>query len=220
MGTVARSALLEGLFDLPVVGFAHVGQGAVADVLSQEFAFIARAASKRQADFAAGRLCAHAALAALGAAPGPVLRDAAGAPLWPPDIVGSITHTNGFCGAVVSARDHYESIGIDAERSGIPEEIWYEIFTPAERRCLAELPALNRATAATVMFCAKEAFYKCQYHLASEWVDFHSIEVVVTGPAFSVQLVTDLAIGRAGAVFTGRFAVRESVVVAGLGVSC
>jgi 4'-phosphopantetheinyl transferase EntD len=219
VGIVARSALLERLFDRPVVGYVHVGESTVADVMPEELTCVAAAAPKRQADFAAGRLCAHTALAGVGAPRGPLLRDRAGAPLWPADIVGSITHTRGFCGAVVCQRGHYDSIGIDAERLGIDEEVWSEIFTSVERHRLAELSPADRSTAATIMFCAKEAFYKCQYHLTCEWVDFGSIEALVAAPAFSVQLLEDLTIGRAGRVFGGSFAVQDSIVVAGISVS-
>ncbi|MGW4745369.1 hypothetical protein ACWEPR_11305, partial [Streptomyces sp. NPDC004290] len=57
----------------------------------EEEALMARAVPGRRREFAAARVCAHRALAALGAAPGPLLRGRRGAPAWPARTVGSIT---------------------------------------------------------------------------------------------------------------------------------
>lgn len=35
----------------------------------------------------------------------------------------------------------------------------------------------ERAAAVTLIFSAKEAFYKCQYPLVAEWLDFHDLVV-------------------------------------------
>jgi 4'-phosphopantetheinyl transferase EntD len=61
----------------------------------QEEAAMARAAGERRREFAAARGCARAALARLGMQPAPIVPDRTGAPRWPSNAVGSITHCTG-----------------------------------------------------------------------------------------------------------------------------
>jgi 4'-phosphopantetheinyl transferase EntD len=39
------------------------------------------------------------------------------------------------------------------------------------------LPAAERAAAVTLIFSVKEAFYKCQYPLTAEWLNFEDVRV-------------------------------------------
>src|ERR1700679_1440183 len=55
---------------------------------------VARAVRSRQAEFFFGRLAARSVLAALNAPPGEVSVGASREPVWPPGIVGSISHTH------------------------------------------------------------------------------------------------------------------------------
>ena len=69
-------------------------QDAAPDVLEAERPFVKKAVEKRRREFSAGRTCARQALRELGCADAPIVQDQNGAPLWPPGIVGSITHSN------------------------------------------------------------------------------------------------------------------------------
>src|SRR5688500_4932672 len=68
--------------------------------------------------FDAGRRCASEAMARLA----PTLADVVvprgehGQPLWPPGIVGSISHTGDVVWAAVARRRHAAGLGIDVER--------------------------------------------------------------------------------------------------------
>jgi len=53
------------------------------------------------------------------------------------------------------------------------------ISTPSEIDWLESLPQLQQAMAATLIFSAKEAFYKCQYPLVRERLNFHDVTVEV-----------------------------------------
>ena len=61
----------------------------------EEEAVIARAVDKRQREFTTARVCARAALAALGLPPAPILPGQRGAPGWPNGVVGSMKHAPG-----------------------------------------------------------------------------------------------------------------------------
>src|SRR5208283_1858886 len=65
-------------------------------------AALERATAKRVGEFLAGRFCARAAIEALAGAPVELLpRGPDGCPVWPPGLVGSISHTDRFATAAV-----------------------------------------------------------------------------------------------------------------------
>jgi 4'-phosphopantetheinyl transferase EntD len=153
----------------------------------REWAIVSSANEKRKRAFAAGRTCAHAALAKVSKSRGPLLPDAAGQPIWPHGLRGSITHTDRYAvAAVLREASPYAAIGLDADVVGaVTEDVAELVFTPTERSHLATLDAPASLLTATVMFCAKEAFYKAQFPLTGRWIDFQEVEVCLneTGAA-------------------------------------
>jgi 4'-phosphopantetheinyl transferase EntD len=138
----------------------------------------AAAVDKRRREFAAGRLCARRAMAELG------IRDFAlrvasdRQPLWPDLIVGSITHTTGLCVAAVAQKNSVAAIGMDSEVvGGVTPDIWPTICIPAELAWLQSLPESDQPAAVTLIFSAKEAFYKCQYPMTGEWLNFEDLYI-------------------------------------------
>jgi 4'-phosphopantetheinyl transferase EntD len=154
--------------------------GNAADLLASEAAYVHRAHPKRISEFAAGRSCAKSALAEFG------VRDIAlhpaddRQPVWPSGFIGTITHTAGLCVAAVAERRSILAIGMDSEIVGAPTaDIWPTICGAAELNWLRSLPVADQPAAVTLLFSAKEAFYKCQYPLAGEWLDFHDLRIEV-----------------------------------------
>jgi 4'-phosphopantetheinyl transferase EntD len=192
MRNPARLAVgLHGLFPATVVGAELHEPGDASLLLPEEAACVARAVPKRVQEFAAGRLCARRALAEFGVTDFPVRAAGDRQPLWPEFLVGSITHTDGYCAAVVAERRRLSAIGIDCEVIGrVTQELWPSILGPEESRWLDSLGQSERAAAVTLLFAAKEAFYKCQYPLVGEWLNFHDL------------LVTPLEQGAASGTFT------------------
>jgi 4'-phosphopantetheinyl transferase EntD len=147
----------------------------------EEAASIARAVPKRAAEFTAGRLCARRALAEFGIDGVALTMGLDRAPVWPVSMVGSITHTEGFCAAAVAERGRFSSLGLDVEAAGaVKRELWDHICTPAELAWLESLPVPARGAAATLVFSAKEAFYKCQFPITGERLDFFAVSVGVS----------------------------------------
>ena len=68
-------------------------EGQTVAIHGREEIHVAQSAPKRRRDFALGRSCARAALAELGHGEAVIAKGDDGAPLWPPGIAGSITHT-------------------------------------------------------------------------------------------------------------------------------
>ena len=147
-------------------------------LLPDEAAHLKRAVAKRAQEFAAGRLCARQALAAFGIVDFAIKVASDRRPLWPSSVVGSITHTNGFCAAVVAERRHLAAIGMDSEEAQrVKPELWDSICVPEEIAWLTSLPESERAAGAAFVFSAKEAFYKCQYPLTEQFLGFHAARV-------------------------------------------
>src|SRR5208282_3247294 len=96
------SVSLQSLFPAGVVGAELRAPGDASLLLPAEAEFLGRAVPKRVQEFAAGRLCARRALAEFGIVDFPVRTAHDRQPVWPEFLVGSITHTEGYCAAVVA----------------------------------------------------------------------------------------------------------------------
>lgn len=176
--------------------------------LDAERAGLEGAAPARRLEFAAGRHCAREALRALGHAAVAVPRGEHRQPLWPPGITGSISHAGSYCGAVVARESTSAGLGFDVEEWGrMRPALWRRIATPAEREWLhARGDEGDRW--ATLLFSAKEAFYKAQYPRSAAFLGFQAAAFHATGPGgFEIELLRDVpGIGSAGARFAGRHA--------------
>lgn len=160
-------------------------------LLGDEGAAIERAIEKRRREFTAGRVLAREALDVIGIAPTPVPVGEDRAPRWPAEVIGSITHTRGFCAVAVARRSPgLIGIGIDVEPDeALAEAVLERIALPAEiERLRAAGDALHLGRR---LFCAKEALYKAQYPETREFLGFRDVEIaldVATG-AFTAATV-------------------------------
>ena len=183
-----------------VVAFELNGDGDESQLHPDEAAWIGHASGKRRREFAAGRICARAALLELGvAADQPLGSGQDRAPLWPDGVIGSISHTADYCIAVLARADGSgDGIGIDAERYGrVGDHLHRTIFTTAERAWLGRLPGPERAETATTLFSGKEAFYKAQHPLTRSWVGFKDVSGRAGSDGLILDPATDLdALGR------------------------
>lgn len=139
---------------------------------------MSRATPVRRAEFAAGRAAARGALRAVGLVPFSIPMGPDRAPVWPVGVVGSITHSDGYCLAVAARREAHSALGIDIEpMAPLPADLWPEILTEDERDWLSVQPEGERGTLARMVFSAKEATYKAVYPLCREVVGFHAMSI-------------------------------------------
>jgi 4'-phosphopantetheinyl transferase EntD len=226
MNPAVLSASVGALF-LPGAAAAELrAPGDPALLLPEEAAFLGRAVPKRVREFAAGRLCARRALAEFGISDFPLRVAAHRQAVWPPSMVGSITHTAGFCAAAVAERSRISALGLDTEVVGhVNPEIWQRICAPGEMAWIESLPAATQAAAVTLIFSAKEAFYKCQFPLTGEPLDFHDarVEAVPQGPSEGMFLVhasrSIVMAGHTALPLQGRYRYHEGFLTAGVGVA-
>ena len=224
--SVNPATLSPGLGDLFPEGVAVAElrrPGDVRQLYPAEAASLKGSVPKRAAEFAAGRLCARRALAQFGIHDFAVQVGDNREPLWPPHMIGSITHTAGLCVAVVAEHGELTAVGLDSEVVGqVPVEIWPTICVPGEIAWLGSLPDAVRRVGVTLLFAAKEAFYKCQYPLVREWLDFHDLQVepLTWGAArgeFRVRATRRILLEeRAALPVIGRYAFHEEFVSVGI----
>lgn len=173
-----RSPLLMSLFPAGVAAAEWHGNGTAAQLHAGERQDIGQSVARRVGEFTAGRLCVRRAAVDLGIDAFTLRVGADRSPQWPSSLIGSITHTEGFRGAVLARRGTLRALGVDAEVIGrVTPELWPQICTPAEAAWLYSLADAQRASAAALIFSAKEAFYKCQYPLTHAWLDFHDLSM-------------------------------------------
>src|ERR1700761_6451911 len=123
--------------------------------MAEEEPLIERSVAKRRNEFVTVRHCARLALGELGVAPVPILKGEKGEPCWPDGVVGSLTHCEGYRGAVVGRIDAVRSVGIDAEPHGVlPDGVLDAVSLGEERPEIAALPEGLHWD--RILFCAKE----------------------------------------------------------------
>ena len=137
------------------------------------------ASERRRREFTGVRVCARLALARAGIRPAPILPGPSGAPVWPPGVVGSMTHCDGYRAAAIGSSDVFTAIGIDAEpHAPLPDGVLARVASESERAALALL-----ATRAPefcwdrMLFSAKEAVFKAWSPATGRWLGFTDAEL-------------------------------------------
>jgi enterobactin synthetase component D len=190
-------------------------------------ASIERSVKKRQAEFFMGRLAAGDALEALSEAgrehPSPLKRllqggregrsegqssgegwqiavGASREPVWPADVVGSITHAGRYAAAVVASAAGVTGIGIDIERRIGPEtrqSVEDTVLKPAEQSLLHALAgSVPYEMLLTIAFSAKESFFKGSFASVGTYFDFDAVDLTAldaTGGTLELVLTRSLA---------------------------
>lgn len=212
---------LAALF--PAGAVAAQGSALPEDLTQDELNSVSHCSEKRINDFSSGRACARLALKELGVERFSLLSAKDRQPIWPAQITGSITHTDGYTAAVVIRQGSVRSIGVDSEAVGaVHEDLWPRICTPAELEGLRSFPGIGRSERAALIFAAKEAFYKSQFPLTREWVGFADVAIALEevsdgGGVFVVAPQRRLQLLRQGEQrLTGRFRRHGEFVTAGI----
>jgi len=192
--TPRRCLDVEELYPIRVAAFELGGRAGADDLHTAEAAQVQTTSPVRQGDFAAGRACAHQAMAELGHDRSPVLIGKSREPVWPSGLTGSITHTADLAIAVMSeTTSPPHGIGVDAEAVGrVDAEIESIVLSETEQKALDNLSPIERAAAATAIFGAKEALYKAQWPLTSSWVGFHDVTASLEGSEIVLEPSSDL----------------------------
>ena len=189
------------------------------DLHPLEQALVSHSVDVRKAEFGDARWCAHQALSELGEWNNePILRGERGMPLWPRDITGSMTHTEGFRAAVVAPTSHVRSMGLDAEPAQpLPREVIGSIARPGEMPQLERLRSEGVECADRLLFCAKEATYKAWFPMTHRWLGFEDAEIDIRsdGSFVSYLLVRPTPVP----FISGRWMLDDGYVIAATAVT-
>jgi 4'-phosphopantetheinyl transferase EntD len=173
-----------------------------------EAALVRTAGPQRRAEFAAGRACARAALAALGLPAAPVVAGPAGEPRWPAGVTGSITHCAGYRACAAARIADLAALGIDAEPdAGLPAGLIESVAGPAERAWITRQAAAGPVVCwDRLLFSAKEAVGKLWYPLTGQWPGLGQLAVFPDAAGtFDAHV--------AGSRLTGRWLARGGLIV-------
>jgi len=219
---IADKTLINSLFPEDVIT-AEADPTSVREIFyPEEEAYIKNALPKRRLEFAAGRLCARKALTRLGVRNFPVLVGKNREPIWPPGIVGSISHTERYCGVVVASKKKLDSLGLDVELTGeIDEYYWKRICTRKELTWMNSLPSDRCKESVALIFSAKESLYKCQYAISKKWLNFHDVTITINPDIGEFDVIFEVNIDssfKKGTRLKGKFLFYQGYVFTGVSI--
>ncbi len=143
---------------------------------------VARSVHKRQAEFYFGRLVARHALRELGVVETEVRVGASREPVWPPGIVGSISHTRTLAAAAVMPAGECSGVGIDIEQvvgEDASVALKATVISSEELFYLqTQTGVLSLNALLTIAFSAKESLFKSAFSEVGRYFDFSAARVV------------------------------------------
>ncbi len=188
-----------------------------APLFPAEEAVISGAVPKRRREFAAVRACARRALVCAGLEPGPIRSGPSGAPVWPPGVVGSMTHCEGYRACAIGRTEAFSAIGIDAEPHDLlPDGVLPLVASEPERAALAGLAAVAPGLCwERILFSAKESVYKAWFPATGRWLGFTDAELTLDpSGTFAARLLAPGAVvgGRPVPAYHGRWIVGPGLI--------
>lgn len=142
-----------------------------------------RAVNKRKAEFFAGRICAVSALDKLDVRKKIIAVGNDRQPIFPSGFYGTITHTDKHAMAAVVSSKFSSGIGIDREpimTSDIAKDIEKQVLVAGDYPSIekmAVLPDITFSCLVTLVYSAKESFYKAAYRQVNHFFDFDAVEI-------------------------------------------
>ncbi len=172
--------LTKAMMDLvpPAVACALYNTGREPGPLwSPELRAAAGMSEKRRREFTAGRHCARQALAHLGHEAVALPIGPGRAPVWPPGVIGSISHTGDFAIAAVARKSDLRSLGIDLESADPLEPDLLTLVCRDEEQAALTSYDVDPRLGAKLIFRAKESVYKCLWPVTGTFLEFHAIGI-------------------------------------------
>ncbi len=156
--------------------------------------------------------------ALVAGATAPIMPGPSGAPRWPPGIVGSMTHCDGYRAAAVGRADTFAAIGIDAEPDEmLPGSVLPRVASESERTALAGLAAVAPGFCwDRILFSAKESVFKAWFPATGRRLGFSDAEVeLLESGSFAAHLLVPGPVvgGRRVATYDGFWAVSRGLVI-------
>lgn len=183
--TLLESALRGFLPEGVKCGVCHIPDEVDFEYIAEEGS-MRSAGDYRKREFIAGRGCARVALRQLDFPEGPILSDADGIPVWPEGAVASISHSCDYCAAIAGHKTSFRALGLDFEKTN-------RLSVSAIERAVhphEQIYVQSNQRKASLLFSAKEAFFKMQYPIWQTSANFHDIVLVVDESAGTLRVDT------------------------------
>ncbi|WP_093585004.1 4'-phosphopantetheinyl transferase family protein [Geodermatophilus amargosae] len=184
----------------------------------EEEAVVARATPRRRAEFTTGRSLARRVLGELGCPSVAVASGECGVPVWPAEVVGSITHCDGYRAAVAARAAEVPVLGVDAEPAlPLPPGVLEMVARREEQIQLARLTEADPSICwDRLLFCTKEAVYKAWFPVTQSWLGFEDTRLIIGRDGTFRATILGAApwldtVGVAG--FSGRWLVRDGLMI-------
>jgi 4'-phosphopantetheinyl transferase EntD len=181
---------------------------------------IANSATKRKAEYLAGRICANESLKHIGIKSELVGINEDRLPQCPSLVKGCISHNYNSAIAAVSASALVSAIGVDIETilpSTRIERIRHRVIDEKEKIFLANSTTRNANEVFTLLFSIKESFFKATYPLVGYYFDFDAVSVELIDyelSVFKVIVNKDLSEKiKTNTIFFGQFQFIEDAVL-------
>jgi 4'-phosphopantetheinyl transferase EntD len=178
-----------------------------------ERALTGKMAAKRLADFRASRYVASNALSQLGHSDFAILINQQRGPIWPPGIIGSLSHCSEIAVAVAIDDRSIASIGIDVEAYYEMEENLRKLICSEQEmkhlRSIGQPELMSK-----IVFSIKEAIYKCLNPLIQQWIDFKDVSIVLdkNKQTYVANLNSELTARLGCSTISGRWLINEQHV--------
>lgn len=178
------------------------------DYLIELPANLNKAAVKRKAEFLAGRICVKKCMESLNfMSRSETLCLKVGehrAPVWPNDIIGSITHNQNSAIAIAGFKKNNNYIGIDKEnfiKQDIAQQIKASLINENENGYLKQLAnnlykSQSFEYLLTIAFSCKESLFKALYPSVQRYFDFKDAQVIaidLNNKQCKLKLLSDLS---------------------------
>jgi 4'-phosphopantetheinyl transferase EntD len=184
-------SLLRSWFGTPA-GIALRSIEDAGPLFAEEELYISSAVLSRRREFSSGRWCARQALLQLGISPVPILVGERREPLWPPGVVGSISHGACLSAAVVARLGQWHGIGIDILGAQGAKKLLRDadsLISSGQEEVDAHRVVQGGVDERALLFSAKESVIKSVSTSFQRFVDFKQISVSFEGDCFEARCV-------------------------------
>ncbi len=153
------------------------------------------AVNKRCAEYLAGRIVARQAIERINGTKPQIGTHKDRSPIWPKGLIGSITHSDRFAAAALAQQKYHQFLGIDFEHwinAQLADELSGQILDKYEKQLLSQC-SISFEQGVTLIFSAKESFYKALYPHVKTFFGFDEARVSsmdVASGRFTIELLT------------------------------
>ena len=182
-----------------------------------EQTYLENVSQNRKREFIAGRFCAREAMELANISPEHIQIGEKGEPIWPSNIVGSITHSHGYAAAAVAKKSEVLSLGLDAETNEpLSHKVLQRIGNDQEQEWVKSVDGSLVQHPGKILFSAKEATYKAWYPITHEWLGFQeaSIDFHNEKNTFTVHIQKNGPIRE----MQGKYMIRKGVIITAIEV--